>query len=87
MNEVTGSSGSTIDEILESLLYGKETPEEREAALTQHIRDYYKSSNEYIESLKAASQAKAESKNVFAALVLILIGMILGGIIAIAMMA
>jgi len=78
------SKDSTIDEILESLLHGKETPEEREAALTQHIRDYHKSANEYIEGIKASAEAKVESMKLFAVLPYIIIGMVL---VAIGIMA
>ena len=50
--------GSNINEALDSVLHGKNTPEEREEALVDFIKKYEESANKCIEDWKIRALAK-----------------------------
>ena len=58
MEELGTTVGFDIDEALESVLHGKETPEEREEALIDFIKKREASANECIEDWKTRALAK-----------------------------
>ena len=74
------SVNSDINDALESVLHGKETPEEREEALLDFIKKYDKSANECIEDLKTRALAKS-SVMIMIALLSAILGAILGAVV------
>ena len=52
MEDLGTTVGFDIDQALESVLHGKESPEEREEALIDFIKKYETSANECIEDWK-----------------------------------
>jgi len=64
---------------LETVLHGKETPEEREAALISFIKDYDKSAKEYEIDLRARATIK-DNILVVVAVISAVVGALLSGI-------
>ena len=70
---------SNINDALETLLHGKETPEEREAALISFIKDYDKSVKEYEIDLRAKATIK-DNILVVVAVISAVVGALMSGI-------
>ena len=58
MEDLGTTVGFDINEALESVLHGKESPEEREEALIDFIKKYEASANECIEDWRTRALAK-----------------------------
>ncbi len=79
MEDLGFEVNSNINESLETVLHGKETPEEREAALISFIRKYDKSAKEYEIDLRAKATIK-DSFLVVVAVISAVVGALLSGI-------
>lgn len=79
MEDLGFEVNSNINEALETVLHGKETPEEREAALISFIKDYDKSAKEYEIDLRAKATIK-DNILVVVAVISAVVGALLSGI-------
>ena len=80
MEDLGFEVNSNINESLETVLHGKETPEEREAALISFIRKYDKSVKEFEIDLRAKATIK-DNILVVVAVVSAVVGALLSGIL------
>ena len=79
MEDLGFEVNSNINEALETVLHGKETPEEREAALISFIKDYDKSVKEYEIDLRAKATIK-DNILVVVAVISAVVGALMSGI-------
>lgn len=79
MEDLGFEVNSNINESLETVLHGKETPEEREAALISFIKDYDKSVKKYEIDLRAKATIK-DNILVVVAVISAVVGALLSGI-------
>ena len=79
MEDLGFEVNSNINESLETVLHGKETPEEREAALISFIRKYDKSVKEFEIDLRAKATIK-DNILVVVAVISAVVGALLSGI-------
>jgi len=79
MEDLGFEVNSNINESLETVLHGKETPEEREAALISFIRKYDKSVKEFEIDLRAKATIK-DNILIVVAVISAVVGALLSGI-------